>query len=189
MQQLFRDWHQLEHPEWTETIAGAITPSNALVEAFIGIVQEYSDDELRAKLKRHVQVAEGIAVGIFHKAARALPTPPDRDRPVNPYAVSLHPEQWEADGLFDENGLTADAAEQVAGGLMSFFPDTAPDAPPPMIPGGPPGGGPPGGGPPGGGPPGGRPPGAGPGGPPDGRPGGPPVAAGGPPSARPGAPE
>jgi flavin-dependent dehydrogenase len=168
MQELFRDWHRLEHPEWTKVI-GPIPPTSSLVEAFVAIAQDYDEDGLRGKLKRQAQVVEAMAVAIFHKAASALPTPPDPDRPVDPYAVSLHPERWEADGLYKPEGLTRDAAEQIAGGTMAMFIDTAEDAPPPMPPGGRPGGPP--------------------GGPPGGRPGGPPVTAGGPPAGRPGGPE
>ena len=35
---------------------------------------------------------------------------------VNPFAVSLHPERWEEDGLFSGDGLTlAQALEQLPG--------------------------------------------------------------------------
>ena len=39
-----------------------------------------------------------------------------RERPINPLAVSLQPEQWEADGLFSDDGMTlAEALEQLPG--------------------------------------------------------------------------
>ena len=48
-----------------------------------------------------------MAVAIFHHAAEAVLTEkPDPERPVNPYKVSMHPERWEEDGLYDEPGLT-----------------------------------------------------------------------------------
>jgi hypothetical protein len=55
-------------------------------------------------------------VWIFHKAAKNLPDPPDESVAINPFAVSLHPERWEEDGLFSGDGLTlAQALEQLPG--------------------------------------------------------------------------
>ena len=40
---------------------------------------------------------------VFHRAARTLgDAAPDEDEKINPYAVSLDPDRWEADGLFDD---------------------------------------------------------------------------------------
>jgi hypothetical protein len=43
--------------------------------------------------------------------------PPDPARRVNPYAVSLHPDRWDAEGLFSEDGLTLAQANERAPGL------------------------------------------------------------------------
>jgi 2-polyprenyl-6-methoxyphenol hydroxylase-like FAD-dependent oxidoreductase len=168
MQQLFLDWHRLDRTEWTEEI-GQIPPARVLIEALVAIIQPHDDDGLRGHLKRQLKTSEAMAVQIFHKAAETLPTQPDPGRAINPYAVGLEPESWEADGLYDEPGLTLEAAVEITGPLQAFFVDTAAFAPPP---GPPPGMA-------------GRPPaGVGAGGPPPGVPaGGPPpgIPAGGPP--------
>jgi hypothetical protein len=68
------------------------------------LVKEYPDDEaVRAELHAQVGNAEEIAVDVFRTAVRmALPDQQlPEDRPINPYVVSLEPERWEKDGLFD----------------------------------------------------------------------------------------
>jgi flavin-dependent dehydrogenase len=180
MQQLFRDWHQLERRE-AEGPVGTFAPPRPLIEGLMAIVEQYDENELRARLARQAAVAEAMAVGIFHKAASSLPTPADPDRPVNPYAVSLQPENWDADGLYDgDAGLTLEQANERAQGMQAFFIDVLESGMvgPPAGVGGPPpgmGGGPPFGA---GGPPPGR------GGPPPGR-GGPPPGVDGPPGGPP----
>jgi hypothetical protein len=59
-------------------------------------------------------------VVVFEKAARLLNGEPfDRKRPVNPYAVSLDPDRWEADGLYDdEAGITWRDARKLCKGLQ-----------------------------------------------------------------------
>jgi flavin-dependent dehydrogenase len=159
MQQLFRDWDRLEHRE-SEGPIGQAAPPRPLIEGLMAIVQEYDDNELRARLARQASVAEAMAVGIFHKAAGALTEQPDPDRPVNPYAVSLNADDWEEDGLYDGDVLlTLDQANELAQGLQALFIDAVGAAvgggppgmggPSPGVGGPPPGvGGPPPGGPP-----------------------------------------
>jgi flavin-dependent dehydrogenase len=166
MQQLFRDWDKLERRD-AEGPTGQAPPPRPLIEGLMAVVQQYDDNELRARLARQVSAAEAMAVGIFHRAAEALPTQPDRDRPINPYAVSLRPDDWEDDGLFEGDVLlTFDEANALVQGMEPFFIDAVGTA----MAGGPPFGGPPAGvgagGPPAGvapgGPPGGPPPGVAP---------------------------
>jgi len=103
---------------------------------------------------------------MFHRAATALPEPPPTDRPVNPYAVGLKPDKWEADGLFDGPGMTLEEANKIVPGLDAIWDDSVNPfegfEPPAGVTGGPPPGVA-----------GGPPPGVA-GGPPAGRPGGPP---------------
>jgi hypothetical protein len=65
-----------------------------------------------------------VAVLIFHKAAESLPDgPPDPDAKINPYAISLKPENWEKDGLFDGSGLTVAEANERAPGIEALWLD------------------------------------------------------------------
>jgi hypothetical protein len=162
-----------------------------MVEGLFGLVKEFPDDEsLLDELRTNVRNSEAMAVAIFHWATKALPDPFPTDRKINPYVVGLDPERWEADGLFDPDGMSVDEAKDIVKGIDGIWDPALAIAggPPPGVggPGGPPPGmGGPGGPPPGMGGPGGPPPGmGGPGGPPPGMggPGGPPPGVGGPPA-------
>ena len=116
MHRLLRQWHELEQRPWENDMlkTGLV---GVIREGFIAPLKEYTDDELRATIAGQVRVTEALAVAIFHKAAgNTLPDPPSPDVPVNPYAVSLIPDEWEARGLHDNPGLTlAEAKEAVEG--------------------------------------------------------------------------
>ena len=91
-----------------------------LTDVLDTLVRDFPDDEALAKeLRNQVRASEALAVTTFHNAARALPDPPPADRPVNPYAVGLDPESWEADGLYDAPAMTMDEAMEVATSVAS----------------------------------------------------------------------
>ena len=47
---------------------------------------------------------------------------PDEDQKINPYAISLDPDRWEADGLFNGDGMSlAEARQTPAGGMENLF--------------------------------------------------------------------
>lgn len=115
MHGLLREWHELERRPWErELVKTGLVP--AIRDNLHAPVEDYTDEELREKLREQLRVVEALSVIIFHRAARALPEPPDESKPVNPYAVGLRPERWEADGLHSEPGMTlADALALVEG--------------------------------------------------------------------------
>jgi flavin-dependent dehydrogenase len=115
MQQLFRDWHALDQTQY-EGVSVLSKPLTPYVWAQEEIGLAGNDDELLERAHRKVETIRALAVWIFHKAARNLPDPPDESVAINPLAISLQPEQWEADGLFSDDGLTlAQALEQLPG--------------------------------------------------------------------------
>ena len=59
----------------------------------------------------------------FYRAAQNLgDAAPGEDEKINPYAISLDPERWEADGLFNGQGLTVtEARESPAGGMENLL--------------------------------------------------------------------
>lgn len=90
--------------------------------------------------------AEAMAVAIFNQAAKALPEGPPVDRPINPYALSLDPQRWESDGLFEPPGIPIEQARAAIVGLDGLWDSSLAFAggPPPGVGGPPPGvGGPP----------------------------------------------
>jgi flavin-dependent dehydrogenase len=144
MHKLFREWHELERkprdPEMLATFP-------VLVSGLVGLVKEYPDDEaLLEELRTQVRNAEAMAVAIFNHAAKVLPEPPPTDRPLNPYALGLDPEKWEADGLFESPGITIEQARAAIVGLDGLWDSSLSlvGGPPPGVGGPPPGvGGPP----------------------------------------------
>ena len=115
MQQLFRDWHALDQTQYE-----GVSVLSKELEPYVWAQEEIglagSDEELLERAHRKVETIKALAVWIFHKAARNLPDPPDENVAINPLAISLQPEQWEADGLFSDEGLTlAQALEQLPG--------------------------------------------------------------------------
>ena len=115
MQQLFRDWHALDQTQY-EGVSVLSKPLTPYVWAQEEIGLAGDDDELLERAHRKVETIKALAVWIFHKAARNLPDPPDESVAIDPLAISLQPEQWEADGLFSDDGLTlAQALEQLPG--------------------------------------------------------------------------
>ncbi len=153
MHKLFREWHELERkprdPDMLSTFP-------VLVSGLVGLIKEYPNDEaLLEELRTNVHNAEAMSVAIFNQAAKALPEPPPADRPINPYAVGLDPQRWEADGLFESPGITIEQAREAIVGLDGLWdsslalvggPPPGAGGPPPGVGGGPPpgvGGGPP----------------------------------------------
>jgi hypothetical protein len=71
-----------------------------------------------------VEILEVMAVVYFHKACRRLPSGgPDEERRIDPGAVSVHPDRWEEDGLFSDDGLTLAEAYDRAPGLRKMLLD------------------------------------------------------------------
>jgi hypothetical protein len=74
-----------------------------VLRVFTALAKEYPDeDAVREELHEQLVGSEELAVEIFRRAVKALPEPPPTDAPINPYAVGLDPQKWEADGLFAE---------------------------------------------------------------------------------------
>ena len=115
MQELFRDWHALDHTPYE-----GVSVLSKQLEPYIWGQEEIglpgTDEELLERARQKTETIKALAVWIFHKAARNLPEPPDENVAVNPFGISLQPERWEEDGLFSGEGLTlAQALEQLPG--------------------------------------------------------------------------
>ena len=80
------------------------------------------DSGLREEIREQVRIGEAWAVTMFAVACEALDQQPEPDRAINPYAVSLRPERWEQDSLYEGPGLTA---EEARGQALSVGPPRA----------------------------------------------------------------
>jgi hypothetical protein len=67
--------------------------------------------------RKNTKYLKALAVYIFHRAARNLPEPPDENRPINPLAISLHPDRWEQDGLYADDGISLVQAREMLPGI------------------------------------------------------------------------
>ena len=138
--QFFKEWHELERPERPPAMP---PPVRTMIAGLLGLLKEYPDDEaIRQEIRDEVQLSEAFAVALFAQAVRALPDGPPTDRPINPYAIGLDPSRWEADGLFEQPGLTIEQARELSPGIDALWDDSVkvPGGPPPGMGGGPPAG-------------------------------------------------
>lgn len=125
VEQMFRDWHALGQPENPTRLHVVPSRFPGLWERLLDLHRDLTEEELRERYRATVDQHEAMAVLLFHKACKRLPQgPPDEDRRINPYAVSVQPERWEEDGLFDgERGLTLAEARERALGMEAMLLD------------------------------------------------------------------
>jgi len=125
MMELLHEWYALEPHTW-QRAALIKPPEFAAMRQVVGdlIASRQAgpgmpDAEMKAKVVEMVRLLEASAVVTFHHAAHLLPGQDvDPDARINPQAVSLRPDRWEADGLFDDSGLTLAEAAGIAEGLQ-----------------------------------------------------------------------
>jgi flavin-dependent dehydrogenase len=123
LEAMFRDWFEIGAREWHRAfMAPTGFPSMGLRHVELGM--DFDDEALKAKIKEDADLVEAVATLVFRKAAESLPDgAPDPEEKVNPYAISLDPGRWEADGLFDGSGLTVEEAGERAPGIENLWLD------------------------------------------------------------------
>src|ERR1700727_2900191 len=116
MQQLFRDWNAIEQTpfEGVSVLCNQLAP---YIQAQAEMARPAEGDETFEIARRNLQYLKALAVWIFHRAARNLPEQPDENRGINWLAISLHPERWEADGLYSEDGISLVQAREMLTGI------------------------------------------------------------------------
>ena len=122
LEAMYREWNQLESEEWRDAmVTTAAFP--AMFERHMDMVGGFDDETLKAKLASTADLMEAYAVLAFSRAAKALPDgAPDENQKINPYAISLDPDRWESDGLFNGEGLSLVEARQTpAAGMESLL--------------------------------------------------------------------
>jgi hypothetical protein len=118
---MYREWNAIDAREWRR----AIVPTAAFPGMFqrhVDMAGGFDDETLKSKLASTADLMEAMAVIVFHRAAQGLSDAPGEDEKINPYAVSLDPARWEADGLLNGEGLTLVEARQTpAAGIENLF--------------------------------------------------------------------
>jgi flavin-dependent dehydrogenase len=124
LEAMYREWHALESREWRRALVST-AGFPAMFERHEDLEREFDDDALAARIAANADLMEAYAVLAFHKAASALPGGgPGEDEKINPYAVGLDPERWEADGLQNGEGLSlVEARRTPAAGMENLFMD------------------------------------------------------------------
>jgi flavin-dependent dehydrogenase len=122
LEKMYREWNVLESREWRR----AIVPTSAFPGMFqrhVEMAGGFDDDTVKAKLAATADMMEAFAVIAFHRGAQALgDAAPGEDEKINPYAVSLDPDRWEADGMRSGEGMSLTEARQTdAAGLANLF--------------------------------------------------------------------
>jgi 2-polyprenyl-6-methoxyphenol hydroxylase-like FAD-dependent oxidoreductase len=155
VEQLIRDWHPLERASADGVLIRPVEVA-AMRHVMGGLIESreqggnaFDDETLATTVADRVRMLEAVAVVFFAEAVAQLP---DQELPadarIDPYAISLQPDRWEADRVFGGEGLTVDEARQRTEGLTDALEALRAGQGAPV--GGPPGAGPPGGpGPPG----------------------------------------
>jgi hypothetical protein len=121
LEALYREWHKLDPREWHRGGVMGLFPGLAQRQAQLSA--GFTDEQLAAQLAENADLMEAATVLIFEHAAKALgDAAPPPDARINPYAVSLNPDRWEADGLLSDSGLSADEARRgPAGGIETWW--------------------------------------------------------------------
>jgi flavin-dependent dehydrogenase len=118
IEQLFRDWHALGQPEERPGFV-ATNEVPGIKDRQIELEGDYDEPALKQRIEDNQEFLEAMAVVIFHEALKSHPDASvDADMVVNPYAISLHPDRWDADGLFDGTGVSLNAARDLVPGLQ-----------------------------------------------------------------------
>ena len=121
LEDMYREWNAIESEEWRR----AMVPTSAfpaMFERHTDMVGGYDDETLKAKVASTADLMEAYAVLAFHRACAGVPGgAPDEDVKINPYAVSLDPDRWEADGLTGGEGLSLVEARKSPAGDMELL--------------------------------------------------------------------
>jgi flavin-dependent dehydrogenase len=131
VQQFYREWDALERLELPPIHRPGRTPSTA-GERLIDLISPIDQAELPSIVAENHRRFQAVALLMFHKmASRLLPDfPIDEDTPLNPFAIGLDPERWEADGLFgtpERPGMTVAEAKQVFHGFDQIWYEAQPE--------------------------------------------------------------
>ena len=122
LESLYREWNELESREWRR----AMVPTQAFPAMFDrhrDMIAGFDDEALKARIAENADLLEAYAVLAFHRAATNLGNlAPSEDEKINPYAISLDPERWEADGMLNGEGLSlTEARQSPAAGMENLF--------------------------------------------------------------------
>lgn len=92
-----------------------------MIERQRALSEPFEDEAFKQQAIENIALLKALAIWLFHKAAASLPTQPDPERRVDALAMSLHPERWEEEGLYSEDGMTLAEASALLPGIDEFW--------------------------------------------------------------------
>ncbi len=119
IQEFCRDWHQIDQRKF-EGVSVFTERFQLMGERQSDLSAPFSNEAFRERTFENLRILKATAVYVFHLAARNLPDPPDPERPVNALAISMHPERWDEEGLYADDGLTLAQALELLPGIEEF---------------------------------------------------------------------
>jgi hypothetical protein len=123
MEELWEQWHELDRTEYRDGWVNMVAPTVDAV-LYLGLYAGHDDATLEKQVKENLALMEAAAVTFFHKGTALLPDARvAEDQKINPYAVSLQPERWESDGLFDDSGVSLLDVREKMQGIEAVFLD------------------------------------------------------------------
>ncbi len=132
----YADWDALERREVPPLIVPR--PGKSTVGGLlITLAQDVDPATVRSSVEENGKRFEAFVVLVFDRVVSQvlLESRPDETTPINPFAISLDPERWEADGLFgtDEHpGISvADAKTLFEGFDLVWLGEVEPTETPP----------------------------------------------------------
>ncbi len=119
VQDFCREWHQIDQRKF-EGISVFTKQFEAMVSRQRDLTVPFSGEAFQQRALENIALLKALAVYIFHLGASHLADPPDPEQPINPLVISLNPEQWEQDRLFDPDGMTLAQALELLPGVQEF---------------------------------------------------------------------
>jgi flavin-dependent dehydrogenase len=116
----FLEWDKHDHRMWRDGFAGHAA-LQFVRDLGDGLEANLDGEPLRAQIRANLRQCEAIAAEMFRRAAEPVSPVPD-ETPINPYAISLDPARWDADGLFTGDCLVA-KDEAIAADLAQIWMD------------------------------------------------------------------
>jgi len=120
MQELFRDWSQLYNEPWegVSILSKEFTP---MIERQRALSEPFEDEAFKKQAIENIELLRALAIWLFFKAAASLPEQPDPDRRINALGISLHPEKWDEEELYSDDGMTLEEATGLLPGIEEFW--------------------------------------------------------------------
>jgi len=123
MEEFWQQWNELDQTEYRNGYVNMVAPTvDGLL--YIGLFAGHDDAALAKQITENLARMEAAVVALFHKGTTLLPDARvAEDQKINPYAVSLKPERWESDGLFDDSGVSLVDVRETMQGIEAVFLD------------------------------------------------------------------